>query len=315
MENLPFIHYSLVAGMIGLPAIGVALGQGITSSSVMQAINRQPSMSNQSRRLFILGLVLAETAFILSLIGALFLLSVELTPLMVLPALGIACALGIPGFFVGLLSGAPLYRALESLSRQPFAERQITTLLLATLSIIQTPIIFGLLISFFIFRQMLFITSPVEAYKLLACGLTIGLGSIGPILGLGYFAQAVCTAIGWTRSAYNQLLSFTLMSQAMIETPVLFVLVISIILLAMPVSEYALWSTSYVFLAAALAISCATFGPGISSGYTAGKASYEIALQPAWYTNLSSTSMMAQGFIDSCVIYGFIIALLMLVFH
>ena len=63
---------------------------------------------------------------------------------------GIALALGIPGFLVGAFSSLPSQQAAIALTRQPLASSKIINIMLLTQSLVQTPVIFGFLISLFI---------------------------------------------------------------------------------------------------------------------------------------------------------------------
>jgi len=65
-------------------------------------------------------------------------------------------------------------------------------------------------------------------------------------------------------------------------------------------------------LASALCVGISNIIPGINSGRIASKACNEIALNPATYSGLSRTSMIAQGFIDSIAVYGWLISLLLI---
>ena len=65
----------------------------------------------------------------------------------------------------------------------------------------------------------------------------------------------------------------------------------------------------FAYLAFALTIGFGTFGAGISSGRSAAAAAIQIAYNPQAYNLLARSSMMAQGLIDTCAVYAFIISL------
>src|SRR5437870_5245177 len=110
-------------------------------------------------------------------------------------------AIGV-GIGQGLTSGA----ALQAINRQPSARLDI-------------------IIALFIQGQSVFVETMRDSLRLISSGLAIGLGSVGPAIGLAIFAKAACAGIGINRKAYAKILPFTFISEAIIETPVIFAFV------------------------------------------------------------------------------------------
>ena len=67
--------------------------------------------------------------------------------------LGIAFAISLSGFVLGLVSALPAQQAVLAIARQPFFSQKIFRFMLITQSIIQTPIVFGFIIAMFIKDQ------------------------------------------------------------------------------------------------------------------------------------------------------------------
>ncbi len=318
-EFSEFIHYGAIALTIAINAIGVGIGQGLTSSAALDAINQQPSARPGIFNAAILGIALIETAAVfgtfisfLLLFGAHKAHSIHVG----IAEIGIVLAICLPGFVLGIASAMPARAACFAIARQPFFAQQILRFMLITLSLIQTPIIFGLIVALFIRGQAADVHTMRESLRLLASGLCIGLGSIGPAIGLALFAQQACKSLGMNRKAYNKLLSFTLISEAIIETPIIFALVISSSLLfIVPRLEQENLLDGIVMIAAALCTGIGTIGPGISSGKTATAACHQIALDPEIYGILSRVSMFAQGLIETTAIYAILISFLLLFFR
>ncbi len=296
---------------IALPSIGVSIGQGIISKSAFDTFNRQPHAINILSRLLYMTLALTETAAILSLVITLLLLFSE-PAVPSLAYLGIVAAVALPGFIIGLVSAFPAREALEAGARQPFSTAKIFNLLLITMIVIQTPIIFGFIIAFFIRLNLMSALTTSETTKLIMSGIALGLGSLGPTIGLATFASAACQALGLNKTIYPKLLTFALTSQALIETPILFSFITALILAFMPPSDNPLMPVIYI--AAGLVTGLSMVGTGIASGRTAASACKQIALQPEHYLTLSRASMLGQAFIDTSAVYGLIIALLLLFF-
>jgi len=301
------IHFLSIAFTAGLPIIGTAMGQATSARAAIKTLNEQPASRENVSKIIMISLALTETAALLATIVAIIVLlgGVHSLP-EAIAHLGIACALGIPGFAIGMAASQPIKNALAAVSRQPLFAQKIMYLLFLTLSIQQTPIIFGFLISLIIRNSAATITTIPEGLGLLASGLALGLGALGPALGLARFGGSSCRSIGVNRHAYNQIFSFSFVSQAMIETPVLFALVVSILtLFAHPGT---LLLNGILCVCAAIAIGMCTFGLGIGSGKTAAAACLQIAYHPEHYATISRTSIIAQTLIDTNVIYGLLIS-------
>lgn len=308
-----YLHYGTIALAAAINALGAGIGSGITSNAALRAINIQPSARAEIIKASVLGMALIETAAIMGVSIAFILLfgsKGSTSAYAGIAETGIALAICLPGFFIGLISSLPAQQACLSIARQPFFSRKILRFMLITQSVIQTPVVSGFIIAMFIRNEIPHITSYAESIKLLASGLCIGLGSVGPALGLGYFAQTACRSIGVNRNAYGKLLSFTLVSQAIIETSIIFALVIALLIFF--ASKTITLLGSIALLSAALCTGLGTIGAGISSGKSSAAACEQIALHPEQYPILSRVSMIAQGLIDTCAIYALVISILLI---
>lgn len=305
-------HYVTIALTVSVTSIGVGIGEGLACQAALEAINIQPSAKSEIARTAILGMALIETATIMGMTIATILLmdtnKAASTMYSGIAELGIAFAICISGFVLGLVSALPTQQACLAIARQPFFSQKIFRFMLITQSIIQTPIIFGFIIAMFIRDQAMIVTSLEDSLRLVASGICIGIGSVGPAIGLGLFAQTACRSIGINRNAFNKILSFTFISEAIIETPIIFALIISLMLINTKVADGDMLH-AIGMLSAAICIGFGTIGAGISSGRTAAAACHQIALAPNQHSILSRTSMFAQGLIDTCAIYALIIAL------
>lgn len=318
IEWAEFLHYLTIGLTVSINSIGVGIGEGFASAAAIEAINIQPKSKNDIAKIFILGTALIETAAILSVTISIILLFDTSTPAHPfysrLGELGIAFAICLSGFTVGLFSYLPARAACFATARQPFFGPKILRLMLITQSIIQTPIIFGFIIAIFIKNQAVQAETLSDSLRLLSAGICIGLGSIGPAIGLSRFAESACEGLGVNRKAYEKIFPFTLISQAIIETPLIFSLVVSMLLLVWKVDSCNPIA-GIAFISAALCMGFGTIGPGISSEKTASSACKQIAINPDTYSTLSRVSMFSQGLIDTCAIYTLLISLLILLFH
>ena len=315
LEFVEYIHHGIIALIGAINAFGVGIGQGISVNSALKAMNQQPSARDEIFKVTILGIALIETAAVMgTFISFLLLFGTHRSANNIfggIAEIGIMFAICIPGLVLGIVSALPARAACLSVARQPFFAQKILRFMIISVSLIQTPIIFGLIVALFIRGQAQSTLGLSDALRLMASGMCIGLGSIGPAVGLALFGQAACTSIGKNRNAYNSILTFTLISQAIIETPIIFSLVVSLSLLLVPSKDLLHGIT---LLAAGLCTGIGTFGPGISSGKTATAACEQIGMQPELYNSLSRMSMFAQGLIESGAVYAVLISFMLLFF-
>lgn len=313
MEWSIFVNLVLIGLVIAFPTLSVALGQGEAAVATFSMIDRQPAAAGALRRTLLLGLAFVETTAILSLFMVVLLLvsthHMPFTVPLTCARLGIAIAFIIPSLLVGLSSAQPLVEAVRAIARQPLLHNNIMKLMLITQSFIQTPVIFALILGIMINAQLSESITATDALRLCSVGIAFGLGAIGPIIGLRTFARAACAGVGVRAEAYQNIFSFTFIAQAFIETPILFAFTVALYLLFMGGGSHAIAA-----LAAAFAIGLSTLGAGISSGRTASAACAQIAENPNNYQELSRASMLSQALIDTCGIYGMIIAFGILLF-
>jgi F0F1-type ATP synthase membrane subunit c/vacuolar-type H+-ATPase subunit K len=314
-----YIHYGAITASIAISSISVGFGEGLISWSALKAMDRQPTAKDDIMRVAIIGMTLVETVAILGFLISILLLiytNIESTnQFSYYSELGIIGAMGITGLTIGLASTFPAQAACDAVARQPFFSHRISSFMLLAQVLIQTPMISAFLVSLFIQGQAGSATNMSDSLRLIASGLCIGIGSIGPAIGLSSFAKSAVQGLGKNIKAYDKLLSFTFISQALIETPIIFCLIVSSILLFVvrPTLDNGL--DGIIFLSAGLCTGLGTLGAGISSGKTAAAACTQIGENPGLYSIISRTSILAQTLIETMVLYTVILSLLMILFR
>lgn len=319
MLSPEFLHYGAITASIAISSISVGLGEGLISWSALGAINRQPSAKDDIMRVAIIGMTLVETVAILGLLISILLYlytnAASTNQFAYYSELGIVIAMGITGFVIGIASTFPAQAACDAVARQPFFAHRISAFMLLAQVLIQTPMISAFLVSLFIQAQARGTVHFSDSLRLIASGLCVGIGSIGPAIGLSSFAKAAVNSLGKNTKAYDKLLSFTFISEALIETPIIFCLIISTVLLfVVPRTAVDNHIDGIIFISAALCTGLGTLGAGISSGRTAAMACTQIGQNPESYNILSRTSILAQTLIETMVLYTVILSLLMILF-
>jgi F-type H+-transporting ATPase subunit c len=320
LELASFIHFATVAFTVGINSLGAGLGEGIAGYAAMKASNQQPNAHGDIIRTAFIGTALIETTAIVGIfIAALVLMKPNLTLTtqpdsslyyQSLAELGIALAVCLSGPIIGIVSALPVKEACDAVARQPFFAQKILGFTIITQALVQTPIIAGLIVAILIKKQIPYTACLADALRLIASGLCVGLGGIGPAIGLAQFAKTACRAIGINREAYTTLFSFTLISQTLIETPLIFAFVLSLVMLFfVPTLASDQLLTGVAMIAAALCTGMGTFGTAIGSGNTAASACMAMTHNPTMQATLSRTSMFAQALIETCVIYAILVSL------
>lgn len=307
------LHYGSVACIVAVSSFSVSIGECLATLSALNAIERQPGARSDILRAHILGAALIEGSAIFGLLVAILLVGWAPSGAIMLKSAiaetGICIAMSVTCGILGVVSGFPITTACTSIARQPFMSQKIVSFMIMTQALIQTPLISALLVSAFIALQIPSLQTTIDGVRLLAAGMAIGLGCIGPTIGLALCAKNALQAISVSKKLYNKILSFTLLSEAIIETPVVFSLIISFLLIFLvhPLSN------NDIIRAAALvgATICSGFGmlgAGIASGNTAKSAITAISHNPDAHGQVTKMSFLTQGLIETSVIYATIIA-------
>lgn len=305
------LHYGVIALTVALSVFSVGFGQSKATVGLLQALNHQPAAHQQLSFLFLLGMAMLEFIGILAVFtGILLLMNIPETMSMLLCYTGAACALLIPSIVVGIASAYPLSEIFMALARQPLLYPQLLRQLLFTQIMLQTPTLFGFVITLLLFSKAVSTLSITAGLKLCATGLMFGLGVIGPTLGIALLATEACYRIGLNKNVVDKIFSFTLISQGVIETPVLLVVMLSLFMMFTSISSgmYA----GIVYLATALCMGCINLSSGINSGITARSSCQQINQYPQEYSNISNANLITLTFIETSVIYGMIIVFMIL---
>ncbi len=310
------IHYGSIAIVIVLSAFGGGVGQGIAGLGAIKALGRQSQGRGHITRAMILGLALTETGCVISLVIALMMLFGNYETItwgICLAELGMALALGFAAASAGIASGAAVHSSCNAIARQPFFGNKILVLMLLSQVIAEAPIIFSLIMALLIKLHVHASLSMYEGLRLFAAGLVMAVGTFGPSIGQAIFVRSSCRVVGLNKEVYRRLTQFAMLSQAVIETPAIFCLVISASIIYRPVLNSDPFSAAIVCIVAAVTMGMGSTGAAIATGYVASKSCEGIALNPSKYSIFVRTTLLAQAIIESSAIYALIVSLILLV--
>jgi F-type H+-transporting ATPase subunit c len=309
-----FLHYFSAILAIMLGTVGGGIGLGMAGLGVIKAMNRQPTGSESNFKAMIIGLALIESGIVVSLVVALVILFGSNNPSLgvALMELGICVSTGIAALSSGIASSMVVKTSAESISRQPYFASKIITLMILAQSIIEAPVIFVFVISFIIKSNMSDMITTFDGIKYMSSSIAVSLGSIGTAIGQSIFAYTSCQSVGMNKNAYNKIFPFSLISQALIETPMILCLLISFLIIYTQVSINILTLQSIIFIVAAITIGFGSIGPAIGIGYATSKSCHKIASNPDSYLVLSKITLLVVAFVESAIVYAMIVSLILL---
>ena len=315
MEISQLIHYIAVASPIVFAAIGTGVGQGLAGFGALESLVRHNLGKDQSFRAMIIGLALTESALVIALVVTIMTLFSgysQITWPIALAELGMGFSIGSAALFASIASSFAVKSACVSITRQPFSDQKIMTLMLLIQSLIEAALVFAFIVALFIRNGISVELGFYDGAKLLAAGIAMGLGCIGPLIGQAIFANKACFAVGLNSNAYQKVLPYSLLSEAAIETPLVFSLLVSLLVLYFPLSSTNSFLSLVSFFTAAITIGLGALG-GLASGLVSSKGCVQVALSPEIYPPVLRSTLLTQAFIESSVIYALIVALFLLI--
>lgn len=233
------VAVSISAGLcMGFGAIGSGLGSGFPSYAACIGIGRQPSSSGRIVTNMLIGSAVCQTPAIFALVVSFILMFTDFSMRPINPTwaaiLGAGFASGLGTIGSGIGGGLVAQASCDGVARKPESAGVVTNVMLLGQAVTQTTAIYGMLISFIL---MFKVFDPVSAgalapaMALLAAGLCMGLGAIGPGVGEGFVAQI---AVGWiakNAGATAELTRTMLVGQAVAESTGIYSLVVALVLI------------------------------------------------------------------------------------
>ena len=314
--TLKLASYAGAGLCIGLGAIGAALGEGYTAGLANQSLSQKPEMSGDILKNMLVGQAVAETAAIFALVVAILLLFLDMPSHSMLKAAafmsaGICMGLGTIGSGIG--SGFPGGEACLGIARQPAIASRLTTNMLIGSAVCQTPAIFSMVVALML-MFMEFGTMPVSPTwtALIGAGFSTGLASIGSGLGGGLAAKASAEGIARQPESFGPVTTTMLVGQAVSQTPAIFGLLISFVLMFKAFPESTNLAPAMALLGAGICMGFGGIGPGMGNGLTAQSAVKWVARNLDAAGELTRTMLVGQAVSQSTAIYAMVVSLVLI---
>lgn len=241
-SNIPVSSYVnayafMGAGLcMGFGAIGSGIGSGYPSGAACLGIVRQPAMTNKLTTNMLIGSAVCQTPSIFALVTAFILMFTDYAAKPPAPLwaalLGAGLATGLAAIGSGIGGGLVAESSCKGIARQPRSVGAVTNVMLLGQAIAQTPAILGLLVAFIlIFKGFPESTQLAPAMALLASGLCMGIGGIGPGIGEGAAAGGGVRWIARNSETIGEITRTMLVGMAVAESTAIYAMVISLVLI------------------------------------------------------------------------------------
>lgn len=306
----------LGAGMaMGFGAIGAAVGEGYVAGLANRACSARPERAGDVIKTMLIGQAVAESTAIFALVVAVLLLFMEFSAnimtVVALVSAGMCMGLGAIGSGIG--SGFPAAHACQGMVRQPPLTGTMTNTMILGAAVCQSQGIYSLVVAL----MLLFLDfgnrppNP-NAAALLGAGLSVGFAAIGAGMGQGMIAGGTCRTIARQPESVGRATGTMLVGQAVTETPSIFGLLISVLLIfrVFPVEHGII--TMAALVGAGLCQGLGGIGPGLGNGITGEQTLNWVGRNEEASGVLSRTMIIGQAIAQSTSIYAMVISLILI---
>jgi F-type H+-transporting ATPase subunit c len=223
---------------------------------------------------------------------------------------GIAMGAGAIGAAIG--EGYTAAKANAAVSRNPSLAGDIFKSMLVGQAIAESASIFALVIALI----LLFSKFPANSYTMVAvvfsAGICMGLGAIGSGVGSGYPAGAACTGMSRQPAMSGRLMTNMLIGSAVCQTPAIFALVTSFILLFTNFSDRPVSPTWAAIIGAGLASGFGAIGSGLGGGLVAETGCEGSARNPEMAGTVVNVMLLGQAVTQTTAIYGLLVSFILM---
>jgi ATP synthase F0 subunit c len=301
---------------MGLGAVGAAIGEGYTAAQANLAVSRNTDLSGDIFKNMLVGQAVAESASIFALVIAILLLFLDTGDASMVKAaayFGAGLSMGFGAMGSGVGSGVPGGQACLGISRQPAVAGKLTTNMLIGSAVCQTPAIFSMVVALMlIFIDFSHLPVHPTWAALVGAGVSTGLAAIGSGYGGGLAAGASCEGIARQPTSTANVTTTMLVGQAVAQTPSIFGLLVSFILMFKSFPPGEPFSTALGLLAAGLCMGFGGIGPGVGNGMAAEGAVRWVARRMSHAGDLMRTMLVGQAVSQSTAIYAMVISLVLI---
>ena len=230
-------------------------------------------------------------------------------------ALGGALSVGLAAIGSGFGEGLAAGRACQALKHSPKQQDSIFKTMLVGMAVAETTAIFGLVIAMILIFSVVPGNNLADVFIMLSAGLCMGLGAIGSGLGAALPTGAACLGIARQPMMAGKLTTNMLIGSAVCQTPSIFALVVSFIMIFTNTKGIAVNPAWGAYVGAGLATGLSAISAGTGCGFIAEASCEGAARNPRASDTLLKTMLVGQAVNQTTVIYGLLVSLILLFIH
>jgi len=223
---------------------------------------------------------------------------------------GLSMGLGAIGAAIG--EGYTAAKANEAIARNSEISGDLFKTMLVGQAIAETASIFALIIAMLLLFADFATTSTLTIAIFLSAGLCMGLGAIGSGIGSGLPTGEACTGIVRQPEMKNRITTIMLAGSAIAQSPAIFALVTSLILLFVDFTGRPISPTWAAILGVGFASGFGAIGSGIGEGLVAKSGCEGIARQPLGAVRTTNVMLLGMAVTETTAIYGLLIACILI---
>ncbi len=226
--------------------------------------------------------------------------------------LGAGLAMGFGAIGAALGEGMTGGFTNRAISRRISMTPALTRTMLVAQAVAETSAIFALMVAILLLFTDMAEQGPCAWAAAIGAGLSIGLGSFGSGIGSGYPGAEATWGVSRQPAVAPQMTTNMLVSQAVCQTPAIFALVISFLLMFMDYSKDPMWPYSAALLGAGLSMGIGAIGSGWGGGETGGAACKAFARHPRTKTSMMTLMLVGQAVGQTPSIFSLMVAFILI---
>jgi len=298
---------------MGFGALGSGVGSGFPPAKCLVGMAKQPVLSGRLITIMLIGSAICQTPAIFSMVISLMLMLMDFgdAPLKVAGLIGAGICMGFGAIGSGIGSGLPAGQVCLGIARQPALSGRLITNMLIGSAICQTPTIFAMVIALML-MLIDFGDAPLKAAALIGAGICMGFGAIGSGMGSGFPAAQATIGVARQPEMSGRLITNMLIGSAVCQTPAIFAMVVSLMLMFVSFGNAPLYPTWAAFVGAGISTGFAAIGSGIGGGMAAGASCEGIARHPRSVGNVTTMMLVGQAVAQTPSTFGLLISFILL---
>ena len=156
--------------------------------------------------------------------------------------------------------------------------------------------------------------SELMSFSLLGAALSIGIGAIGPGLGIGFAGSKAAEAVARQPTAAGKITKMMLVGQAVTESTAIFALLIAFLMIfqAFPVPEKISIINLVAVVSAGICMGLGSIGPGAGSGFANGTACEGVGRNPETEAVILRTMLIGQALAQSLGVFSLVVSMFLL---